>query len=116
MPPPRNCPATASDSANVTASPPIMMLSRNARGPPMAPRAEVARGTTRVQTSRCTLPFQFGETADVHRLEPSDDPLHQDAEDEDREDDVEGNPELDDEGHSRGHADGDQKHRVLDRQ
>src|SRR5260221_7108475 len=116
MTPPRNCPAVATQSTNVSARPPIMVTSLSRRGPPTLPTAAVTRGTTSVQNRKYTLPFQLGKTADVHRFEPPDDAADENAEHQHGQHHVERDPELDDERHPGGHADRGEKHRVLDRQ
>ena len=58
-----------------------MVASLNLEGPPRLPMVAVISGTTSVQTRGFTLPFQLGETADIHRLEPVDDAMDEDAED-----------------------------------
>ena len=73
----------------VSARPPTMHGLRDRRGPPRPPTAAVSSGTARVQTSRFTVILQLREPADVHRLEPIDDALDEDAEDEHGQDDVE---------------------------
>src|SRR5689334_5029354 len=116
MLPPRNWPAVATQSRNVTANPPIITASRSPRRAPRPPMAAVTRGTARVQTSRCTLSLQFGKPADVHRFESAHDAADENSEHEDRQDHVERNAEFDDERHPRSHADGYQEDRVFDRE
>src|SRR5688572_9632976 len=96
MVPSRDCPAVARERANVTDSPPSVTASFTRRGRLRAPSAAVSSGTTSIRTSSATSPFQLGEPADVHRLEPVDDPPHENAEDEHRQNDVERDAQLDD--------------------
>src|SRR5512145_1449790 len=111
--PPRNCAAVARQRAKVIDSPPTITNSSTLRGARIAPSAAVTSGTTSVQTSSVTLPFQLGKTTDVHRLEPIDDPPDEHAEYQDRQNHVEEDPQLHDHRHAGGDSERNQEDGVL---